>query len=178
MVEVNIDGNGKTIVRTGLQFIDHLITTIGRHSMSDIKLTAKSNDGIIHHLVEDIAIALSMALSRALHDRSQVKRFGYSVVPMDESLAVVSIDLVQRQFYKMEVGLAGSVIEGIQKEDLDHFTRSLVQNLNACTHILVKYGDNDHHKIEAAMKAFAVAFRMAASIDEKGYGPPSTKGHL
>ena len=96
---------------------------------------------------------------------------------MDESLAYVAIDLIKRQFYNMQLNLTEGAIEGIPREDLEHFVRSLIQNLNACTHIVVQYGNNDHHKIESAIKAFAVAFRMAANIDEKrGEEVPSTKG--
>ena len=178
-VQVNIDGTGKTAVKTGLSFIDHLIVAIAKHSMIDISLTAISNDGILHHLVEDTSIALSQSIDRALSDRSRIRRFGHAVLPMDESLASVAIDLVKRQFYHMQLNLAAETVEGIPCEDLEHFVRSLIQNLNACTHIVVNYGDNDHHKIESAVKAFAVAFRMAASIDERRRnGVPSTKGSM
>lgn len=175
--EVNIGGTGKTIVKTSLPFIDHLITTIAKHSMIDIILTAKSNDGIVHHLVEDVSITLSQTLDKALCDRSKITRFGYAIVPMDESLAYVSIDLVRRQFCNVQLKLNGDV-EGIPREDLEHFLRSLSQNMNACIHIIVEYGVNDHHKIESAIKAFAVALRMAASIDNQREGIPSTKGAM
>ena len=178
-VQVNIDGTGKAAIKTGLSFIDHLIVAIAKHSMIDISLTAISNDGILHHLVEDTSIALSQSIDRALSDRSRIRRFGHAVVPMDESLASVAIDLVKRQFYNMQLNLAAETVEGIPCEDLEHFVRSLIQNLNACTHIVVNYGDDDHHKIESAVKAFAVAFRMAASIDERRRGGvPSTKGAM
>ena len=178
-VEVNIDGSGKTTVKTGLSFIDHLIVAIGRHSMIDITLTATSIDGILHHLVEDVSIALSKSIDKALADRSRINRYGYAVVPMDESLAYVAVDLIKRQFYNMQLNLTNGAIEGIPCEDLEHFVRSLIQNLNACTHIVVQYGNNDHHKLESAIKAFAVAFRMATNIDERrGDGVPSTKGAM
>lgn len=178
-VDVNIDGTGRTAVKTGLSFIDHLIVAIGKHSMVDITLTAISIDGILHHLVEDVSIALSQSIDTALADRSGIIRYGYAVVPMDESLAYVAIDLIKRQFYNMQLNLTEGAIEGIPREDLEHFVRSLIQNLNACIHIVVQYGNNDHHKIESAIKAFAVAFRMAANIDERrGEGVPSTKGAM
>jgi imidazoleglycerol-phosphate dehydratase len=177
-VEVNIDGSGKTNVKTSLSFIDHLIIAIGKHSMIDIILTAKSNDGIIHHLIEDVSIALSQTIDKALCDRSQITRFGYAIVPMDESLAYVSIDLVKRQFCNIQLKLARDAVEGIPREDLEHFVRSLIQNLNACIHIVIEYGDNDHHKIESAIKAFAISLRMAASVDKKREGIPSTKGAM
>ncbi len=177
-VEVNIDGTGKTNIKTGLSFIDHLITAIGKHAMIDISLKGKSNDDIIHHLAEDVAIALSLTIDKALGDRARLKRFGYALIPMDESLAYVSIDLVKRQFHTVQLNLTRDSIEGVPREDLEHFVRSLVQNLNACIHTIVHYGDNDHHKVEAAIKAFAVALRMAAEIDRRRKGIPSTKGMM
>lgn len=177
-VEVNIEGSGKTIVKTNIPFIDHLITAIGKHSMIDIILTGESNDGITHHLIEDVSIVLSRTIDKALYDRSQITRFGYAIVPMDESLAYVSIDLVKRQFCNIQLKLTRDVIEGIPREDLEHFVSSIAQNLNACTHMIIEYGDNDHHKIESAMKAFAISLRMAASIDSKRKEVPSTKGAM
>jgi len=177
-VQVNIDGTGKTSVRTGLSFIDHLVTSIGKHAMIDITLNGKSNDGIVHHLAEDVAIALAQTIDKALGDRAKVARFGYALIPMDEALAYVSIDLVKRQYQKVELKLTRDSIEGVPREDLEHFARSLVQNMNACTHMIVHYGDNDHHKAEAALKAFAVALRMATSIDSRRKGVPSTKGAM
>jgi imidazoleglycerol-phosphate dehydratase len=179
-VKVNIDGTGKTTVNAPqyLSFIEHLISIIGKYSMTDIALIAKSNDGIVHHLVEDISIGLSQALDKALRDRSQITRFGYAMVPMDESLAYVAVDLIKRQFCNIQLNLTRNTIEGIAREDLEHFIRSLAQNLNACIHMVVEYGDNDHHKLESAIKAFGVAFRMAASIDKKRKEIPSTKGAM
>ena len=178
VVEVNIDGSGKTRVKTGLPFIDHLIISIGKHSMVDITLAGKSSDGIAHHLAEDVSIALAEAIDRALGDRSRISRFGYAMIPMDESLAYAAIDLVKRQFSNVQLNLTRDSIEQIPREDIEHFVGSLVQNLSACTHIVVEYGTNDHHKIEAAVKAFAVSLRMAASIDRKRRGVPSTKGTM
>lgn len=177
-VSINLDGTGKTHIQTRLSFIDHLITSIGKHAMIDITLNGKSNDGIIHHLVEDVAIALAQSIDKALGDRTRIARFGYALIPMDEALAYVSLDLVKRQFYNVQLKLTRNSIEGIPKEDIEHFARSLVQNLNACTHMIVYYGENDHHRVEAALKAFAVALRMASNIDSKRKGMPSTKGAM
>jgi imidazoleglycerol-phosphate dehydratase len=177
-VSVNLDGTGKTHVKTRLSFIDHLITSIGKHSMIDITLNGESKDDIVHHLVEDVAIALAQSIDKALGDRTKIMRFGYALIPMDEALAYVSIDLVKRQFYNVQLKLTRDSIEGIPREDLEHFARSLVQNLNACTHMVVNYGENDHHKVEAALKAFAVALRMASNVDSKRKGVPSAKGAM
>ena len=177
-VEVNIDGTGNARAKTGIPFIDHLIVSVSKHSMIDISLAGKSNDGIVHHLAEDVAIALSQTIDKALGDRSRIVRFGSAMVPMDEALAYVAIDLVKRQYHKADLKLERDNIEGVPREDLDHFVRSLLQNLNACTHMIVEYGDNDHHKVEAALKAFALALRAAASTDAKRKGVPSTKGAM
>lgn len=177
-VTVNLDGNGKISVKTGVSFLDHLITSLGKHAMLDLTLKAISKDGIVHHLIEDTGIALANAIDLALGNRSSITRFGHASVPMDESLAEASVDLVKRQYHKIDLGIKQSKIEGISKEDLEHFFRSFAQNLNGCIHVTVKYGENDHHKIEAAIKAFAVAWRTAASYDKKQKGIPSTKGAM
>lgn len=177
-VTVNLDGKGKIDVKTGISFLDHMIISIAKHSMIDLKLKATSKDGITHHLIEDTAIALANAMDSSLANRSGIVRFGYAVIPMDESLAEVSLDLVRRPYHKIDLRIERNQIEEISKEDLEHFFSSFAQNLNACTHITVKYGENDHHKIEAALKAFAVAWRSAVSIDKKQKGIPSTKGAM
>ena len=178
LVVVNLDGKGKISVKTGVPFLDHLITSFAKHAMFDLKLNAVSKDGINHHLVEDTAIALGNAMGQSLENRAGIVRFGYASVPMDESLAEASLDLVKRQYHKIELSIERNQIEGISKEDLEHFFRSLAQNLNVCIHLSVKYGKNDHHKIEAAIKAFAVAWRTAVSFDRKQRGMPSTKGTM
>ncbi len=177
-VSVNLDGQGKISVSTGISFLDHLITAFGKHSMLDLQVKAKSLDKIEHHLIEDTAITIGSAVDKALGNRSGITRFSYASVPMDESLAEASIDLVKRPFSKISLSLKRSKIEDMSKEDIEHFVQSLLQNLNSCIHLTVKYGENDHHKIEAALKSLAVAFRIASSIDKKQKGIPSTKGAM
>ena len=177
-VTVNIDGFGKTNIKTGINFLDHLIVSFGKHSMMDLKINAKSNDGIEHHLIEDAAITLGQAIDKAMGSRTGITRFSYASIPMDESLAEASIDLIKRPFWKSTLLIKRSKIEDVSKEDLEHFFQSLLQNLNSCIHLTVKYGDNDHHKVEAAIKSLAVAFRNASIIDKKQKGIPSTKGSM
>lgn len=177
-VQVNVDGTGKTDVNTGVEFFDHLISSLGKHAMFDLKVSAKSNDKIVHHLIEDTAIAIGAALDRALASRAGIRRFSYAAVPMDESLAEASVDLVRRPYHKVNLSIKRTQIEGVSKEDIEHFFTSLAQNLNSCIHLSVKYGENDHHKIEAAIKSLAVALRYAASLDKKQKGIPSTKGSM
>jgi len=177
-VSFNLEGSGKISVNTGISFLDHLVTAFGKHSMMDLQVKSKSKDKIEHHLIEDTAIAIGSAIDKALGNRSGIVRFSYASVPMDESLAEASIDLVKRPFYKIMLSLKRDKIEGMSKEDIEHFVQSLLQNLNSCIHLTVKYGENDHHKIEAAIKSLAVAFRIASSKDKKQKGIPSTKGAM
>jgi len=174
-INVNLDGEGRAQITSGLKFLDHLITTFCKYSLVDIEAEVKSNDSILHHLIEDIAICIGQGLDKALGNRARIMRFGYAIVPMDDSRSNSAIDLVRREFSKFELKLERKEVEGIAKEDIEHFFRSLLQNLVACTHILVEYGKDDHHKLESAMKSFAIAFRNAATIDQRRKGVPSTK---
>ena len=177
-VNVNLDGKGKISVSTGISFLDHLITAFGKHAMLDLQVKSKSLDKIEHHLIEDTAITIGSAVDKALGNRSGIVRFSYASVPMDESLAEASIDLVKRPYSKISLSLKRTKVENMSKEDMEHFVQSLIQNLNSCIHLTVKYGENDHHKIEAALKSLAVAFRIASSNDKKQKGIPSTKGAM
>ncbi|MDP2667526.1 MAG: imidazoleglycerol-phosphate dehydratase [Nitrosopumilaceae archaeon] len=176
MASVNLDGTGKISANTGISFLDHMITSFGKHSMIDLSIKAKSLDNIDHHLIEDTAITIGSCIDKALGNRVGIARFGYASVPMDESLSEASIDLVKRQYGKLSLGMKRNQIEGISKEDIEHFLQSLIQNLNSCIHVSVKYGENDHHKVESAIKSLAVAFRLASAKDKKQKGIPSTKG--
>ncbi len=177
-VSVNLDGTGKTDIKTGINFLDHLIVSFGKHSLMNLKVVAKTNDNIEHHLIEDTAITIGQAIDKALDSRKGITRFGNAAVPMDESLAEASIDLVKRPFSKLTLSIKRNKIEDMSKEDLEHFFISLLQNLNSCIHLTVKYGENDHHKVEAAIKSLAVALRRAVSLDSKQKGIPSTKGSM
>ena len=177
-VALNIDGSGKTSIDTGIGFLDHLITSFAKHAMLDLAVKARSKDKIEHHLIEDTAIAVGLSIDKALGSRAGITRFSYASVPMDESLAETSLDLVKRQYSKITLLIKRNSIEGTSKEDIEHFFKSLTQNLNSCIHVTVKYGDNDHHNIEAAIKSLAVAFRNASLSDKKQKGIPSTKGAM
>jgi len=177
-ISVNIDGSGKTSVNTGISFLDHLIISFGKHAMLDLTVQAKSKDKIEHHLIEDTAIAIGSSIDKALGNRTGITRFSYTSVPMDESLAETSLDLVKRPYSRITLLIKRNSVEGISKEDIEHFFKSLTQNLNVCIHVTVKYGDNDHHKIEAAIKSLSVAFRNASLRDKKQKGIPSTKGAM
>lgn len=175
-VSVSIDGRGRASAATGVGFIDHLLVAIGKHSMMDVSVRAESKDGITHHLVEDVAIAAGSAIDRALGGRDGIARFGHASVPLDESLAEATVDLVRRPYHRASLALRRQRTEGVEREDLEHFFQSLLQNMACCVHLDVVRGSNDHHKAEAAAKALAVALRLAAARDPRQRGAPSTKG--
>ena len=177
-IKINLDGNGTSDITTNIPFLDHIISSFARHSKIDINLTATSEDHIKHHLVEDIGIVLGQAINKALGEREKISRFGYSLIPMDESISKVAVDLIKRPYSHIDLKLERELIENISKEDIIHFIQSFVSNLNCCTHIIVEYGLNDHHKIEATMKAFAIALKTAMKFDPINEENPSTKGMM
>ena len=177
-IKINLDGNGTSDITTNIPFLDHIISSFARHSRIDINLTATSEDHIKHHLVEDVGIVLGQAINKALGEREKISRFGYSLIPMDESISKVAVDLIKRPYSHIDLKLERESIENISKEDIIHFIQSFVSNLNCCTHIIVEYGLNDHHKIEATMKAFAIALKTAMKFDPINEEKPSTKGMM
>ena len=177
-IKINLDGKGTSDITTNIPFLDHIISSFARHSKIDINLTATSEDHIKHHLVEDVGIVLGQAINKALGEREKISRFGYSLIPMDESISKVAVDLIKRPYSHIDLKLERELIENISKEDIIHFIQSFVSNLNCCTHITVEYGLNDHHKIEATMKAFAIALKTAMKFDPINEEKPSTKGMM
>jgi len=177
-IKINLDGNGTSDITTNIPFLDHIISSFARHSKIDINLTATSEDHIRHHLVEDVGIVLGQAINKALGEREKISRFGYSLIPMDESISKVAVDLIKRPYSHIDLKLERELIENISKEEVIHFIQSFVSNLNCCTHIIVEYGLNDHHKIEAAIKAFAIALKTAMKFDPINEEKPSTKGMM
>ena len=176
-ISVNLDGTGKTAINTGVSFVDHMIESFAKHGLMDLCVSARSNDKIDHHLIEDTAIAIGMCIDKALGKRTGIARFGHASIPMDESLAEASVDLIKRPYHKLDMDIQRSEVEGISKEDIEHFFQSLLQNLCCCIHLSIKYGQNDHHKIESAIKSLALAFRTAAAPDRR-QKMPSTKGSM
>jgi len=173
-VKVNLDGEGKIEVETGVGFFDHLLTSFATHSLID--LTAKVKGDLKHHAIEDLAIGLGEAVSKALGNREGITRFGYATVPMDDSLASASVDLVKRPYAVVNLKLRGKKVEDMATEDIVHFFETLATSLCANIHVWTEYGGNDHHKAEAAVKALALSFRQAVAADPRRKGVPSSKG--
>jgi len=178
-VRVSLDGTGRAEARTGVAFLDHMLHSLATHSLIDVKVRAKGD--LQHHTVEDVAITLGKAIDKALGDRVGIRRFGDAIVPMDDALALASVDLVKRPYSVLDLKLQRMMLEDAPKEDLEHFFGSLAQALEATVHVRVLEGTNDHHKFEAAVKAFALALREAAALDPrraKMRAPPSSKGSM
>ncbi len=171
---IEIDGTGKAKVKTTVPLLDHLLVTLATHSIVDIQVDASGD--LVHHVVEDVAITLGEAMSKALGERDAITRFGWALVPMDDALALASVDLARRPFSSIDLKTADAFIEGLKSEDIVHFVNSLATSLEASVHLRVQYGGNDHHNVEAAFKALALSLRQACTVDARRSGPPSAKG--
>jgi imidazoleglycerol-phosphate dehydratase len=173
-VRVNLDGEGKVTAETGIDFFNHLLASFATHSLID--LAAKVQGDLKHHAIEDLAIGLGEALSKALGNREGITRFGYSAVPMDDSVAFAAVDLVKRPYSAVNLKLRGKKIEDMASEDITHFFETLATALAANIHLWTEYGGNDHHKAEASVKALALSMRQAVALDPRRKGVPSSKG--
>ena len=173
-VKVNLDGEGKVSVLTGVPFLDHMLTSLATHSLIDIAASVKGD--LAHHCVEDLALGLGEAVNKALGTREGIVRFGSAAAPMDCSLAFAAVDLVKRPYFKIDLKLRGKNVENMPTEDIGHFFESFATSLGSNVHVFVEYGSNDHHKAEAAVKALALSLRQAIALDPRRKGVPSSKG--
>lgn len=177
-VVVDLDGTGRADVHTGLPFLDHMIAALSKHSLIDIDLSCGGDLEVDdHHSAEDCALALGAAIDQALGTRSGVGRFGHAYAPLDEALARAVVDLSGRPFAAIDLELQRPAIGTIACENLTHFLRSLAVASRSTLHVKVLEGENDHHRVEAAFKALALALRQAVARSGSA-GVPSTKGVL
>jgi len=177
IVELDVDGTGNCEVETGIKFLDHILITLAKHGLFDLKV--KATGDLKHHVSEDVALVLGEALRKVVTKGKGIKRFGSAYVPMDESLARATVDLGGRAYSIRNLRLMQLQIEDMKTEDLEHFFDSLAQASKANLHITVIYGSNEHHKIEAAVKALALALRQAVELEPRiGDQVPSAKGVL
>nr|BAJ48232.1 imidazoleglycerol-phosphate dehydratase [Candidatus Caldarchaeum subterraneum] len=174
--EITLDGTGVCRASTGYRFLDHMITTLAKHSLIDITLHAEGD--MRHHVVEDTAIVLGQAFDKALGDRVGIKRFGYAIVPMDEALALAAVDLVKRPKPVIKLKTVLDTVEDIPVSEITHFLESFTTSLNATIHIRVLSGMDDHHKVEAAFKALAQAIKQAIQHEPRIKDAPTTKGTM
>ncbi len=175
-VRVQLEGTGNVKINTSVKFLDHLVTSFATHSLIDIQIDATGD--LIHHTAEDVALTIGEAINKALGERKSIKRFGFAIVPMDDALAYSAVDLVKRPFQVADLKIDKEGIEDMPAEDIYHFIQSFSTSLQANIHVIVEYGNNDHHKVEAAIKAMALAMREAMSPDSRRDGTPSSKGMM
>ena len=177
-VTLNLDGTGQGDVATNIGMLDHLIQQVSRHGLFDLSVRGSGDLHVDpHHTVEDIAIALGRALDRALGERLGLARMGHAIVPMDEALALVAVDLGGRGYAALDTPFKGEKVGELPTELVSHFLESLAREGRFTLHARLLTGDNDHHKAEAIFKALGKALDMATRLDERIPGqPPSTKG--
>ena len=177
-VAVDLDGSGDADVSTGLGFLDHMVTALSRHSRIDIELKCEGDLHIDdHHTVEDCALALGDALRLAAGERRGIRRFGHAYAPLDEALARAVVDLSGRPWAGVDIGFKREKLGDVSTENLTHFLESMAVAARLTLHVDVLKGENDHHRIEAAFKAVAIALRTAFAPDGT-HDIPSTKGVL
>ncbi len=179
-LELVIDGKGECQASTGIGMLDHLIGQIARHGLFDLEVEAKGDVEVgQHHTLEDVAICLGQAFDQALGERRGIVRMGHAVVPMDEALAMVAVDISGRGYAAIEAPLEGRDISGLDADLIRHFLETFATEAKLNLHARLLSGVNDHHKIEALFKALGKALDTATRIDERlGGEVPSTKGTI
>jgi len=178
-LSLNLDGTGKTASETGVGFFDHMIELLGRHSLIDLSVHAEGDLQVdAHHTVEDVGIVLGQALEKALGEKRGICRYGWAIVPMDETLAQAAIDLSGRPAFVYNAEYSGGTVGNFPVELIEEFFKALAINAKLNLHINVAYGGNNHHIAEAIFKATAKALRQAVSLDPRNPDVPSTKGSL
>jgi len=179
-VEVNLDGHGRAEVATGIGMLDHLLEQLSRHSLIDITASAKGDLEVDpHHTAEDVAICVGRALRKALGERKGIVRFGHAVVPLDEALALVSVDVSGRGYASTELSWTGERVGELPTELISHLLWSIATEGRLTLHARTLAGASDHHKAEAVFKALARALGEAVRRDPRlGGEVPSTKGQL
>jgi len=179
-LKFTIDGQGKGKINTGIPFLDHMLTLFAKHGLFDLSIEAVGDLEIdYHHTVEDIGIVLGKAIAQAVGDKKGIRRYGSALIPMDETLASVALDLSARPYlvYNVAFPKRGKIKE-FDADLIEDFFHALVTTSGITLHINLRYGRNIHHIFEAVFKAFARALDEATSIDSRVSGVPSTKGKL
>ncbi len=179
-VALNLDGTGERRIATGIGFFDHMLDQLAKHALLDLELDAKGDLHIdAHHTVEDTGLALGLAIARALGDRAGITRYGHALIPMDETLTRVALDISGRPGLVWKVAFSQPRLGEMDTELFKEFFHALAQEGGLTLHVETLYGANNHHIVESAFKGLARALRMAVAIDPReGASIPSTKGTL
>jgi imidazoleglycerol-phosphate dehydratase len=176
-VRLAIDGSGRSEVQSGVRMFDHFLTQIARHGMFDLEVSASGDDQ--HHTVEDVAICLGRAFNEALGDKAGISRMAQAVVPMDEALSMVAIDISGRGAGYVTAPFSGAMIGDMESDMVRHFLLTFATEGRLTLHACIEAGLNDHHKAESLFKALARALDSACTIDSRRVGEvPSSKGVL
>ena len=179
-VEVNVDGTGKYDVKTGIGFLDHMLEIFSRHGLFDLTICAKGDLHIdVHHTTEDTGIAIGEAFHKALGDRRGIRRYASAIIPMDETLSRVSIDVSDRPYLIWNVDFSKPKLGEMDTELFKEWFQAFAQNARITLHVETIYGENNHHIVESCFKALARALRDAMETDPRAADSiPSTKGTL
>ncbi len=178
-LSIDLDGQGRCAVATGVGFLDHMLELFARHAAIDLDVTCKGDIQVdAHHSTEDVGIALGQAIDRALGDRAGIRRYGWALLPMDEARASCAIDLSGRPFLAWSVPMPTPRVGDFDTELAAEFWRAVATNARATIHATLEAGTNSHHVCEAVFKGLARALRQAAEADPRAVGVPSTKGTL
>ncbi len=179
-VKITLDGSGKAEIATGIGMLDHMLRQLSTHGLFDLDVQASGDLEVdSHHTVEDVAICLGRALDAALGDKAGITRMGWAIVPLDEALALVSVDLSGRGAAAVDVPLTGYKLGALQSEMISHFLDTFAVQGHFTLHARLLAGANDHHKAEAVFKALARALSQAVQPDpRRGQSAPSSKGSL
>ncbi|MBM4349890.1 MAG: imidazoleglycerol-phosphate dehydratase HisB [Deltaproteobacteria bacterium] len=178
-LKIDLDGSGKHSIQTDIPFFDHMLSLMAYHSRMDLSLKAKGDIGVdAHHTVEDVGICLGDAIRKALGDAKGIWRYGLGLIPMDETLAAVTLDLSMRPCLVYHMKLKRSRIGNFDLELVEEFLKALANHARMTLHINLLYGRNSHHMVESVFKGLGRALREAVSLDERAMGVPSTKGVL
>ncbi len=180
LVELNLDGRGRYAIHTGLPFLDHMLELLAKHSALDLKLKAKGDIKVdYHHIVEDIGLTLGMAFDQALGTRRGIRRYGWSLVPMDEAVSRVAVDISGRPFLRRDMACRRRKILDFDLSLFEDFLRAFTIQARLSLHIDQFHGNEAHHAYESVFKALALAIRQACEFDpRRTYSVPSTKGRL
>jgi imidazoleglycerol-phosphate dehydratase len=174
-----IDGKGRSEIRSGMPFMDHMLELFCKHGLFDIRLKAKGDLRVDnHHTAEDIGIVLGQALLKALGNRKSINRYAEAITPMDEALSLVSIDISNRPLLVYEVPVERRKLGDLDSEAIQEFFQGFVSNSRVTLHIRMLDGSNGHHIFESIFKGFGRALRRACEKDPRNAGIPSTKGSL
>lgn len=180
-VTIGLDGSGVANIATGNGMLDHMLSQLARHGLLDLEVKADGDSALTgwHHTVEDTGIALGRAFADAVGDGKGIRRMGHAIVPLDEALSRVVLDISGRPYAAVDLGVSGEDIDGLPGDLVRHFLESFATEARISLHATVLAGVNAHHKIEATFKALARALRDAVEIDDRANGQvPSTKGTI